>query len=83
MFVMVLIRFDEFIKTDDKIKESKEVSKNTSEALQNLLDNIAPMSESLKKIYESIDILLQSDSFSLSESMNIQSKLTDEYRKLL
>jgi len=70
-------------KTDDKIKESKEVSKNTSEALQNLLDNIAPMSESLKKIYESIDILLQSDSFSLSESMNIQSKLTDEYRKLL
>ena len=70
-------------KTDDKIKESKEVSKKASETLQKLLENIGPMPEYLEKIYKGLDTFLKIDNFSSDEAIQMQDKLINEQRKLL
>jgi len=65
-----------------KNKELKEVSQNTSKELKNLLGNIWPIPEHLKKVYLLIDNLLKKQDFS-DRSLNAQFKLINEWKRLL
>ena len=67
----------------EKSIDKKEISNNTSEALKNLIEEIWPISEELKNIYNVLGSFLKIEDFSKDEVINMRSKLNDDYKKLL